>query len=109
MKKILVLSLAAAGALLVSAEADARVAVSLGINLPGVAVVAGAPAYVAPPAVYAPAPVYYGAPAVGYVPGAVAYYGPGPYYRPGLVVYPGYRHGYYGPAYYHGGRWAGRR
>lgn len=84
MIKPVILALATAGAVLGSASAHAggHVSWSVGINLPPVGVVVGAPAYPAYP-VYAPAPVYV-EPAPVYAP----VYEPAPvYYRPAPVVY----------------------
>jgi hypothetical protein len=92
MTKSIMLALAAAGAMLCSASANAggHVSWSIGINAPAVgAVVSSGPAYGYPAygypvyesyPVYAPAPVYVQPAPVYYSP-APAYYGPPPYYR----------------------------
>ena len=112
MTKSIILALAAAGAVLCSADANARghVSWSIGINAPVVgAVVSNGPAYGYPaygypvyesyPA-YAPAP-YYVEPAPVYYGPAPVYYGPPAYYR---------HHGYYGGGRaYHSGYRSGYR
>jgi len=59
-----------------------HVYVGVGIGLPGLAVVAGAPVAVVPPYYYGP-----------------GYFAPG-YYGPGFVSGPVYGYGYYGRPYY---------
>ena len=94
MTKSIMLALAAAGALLSSASANAggHVSWSVGINVPAVGVavsngpVYGYPVYESYP-VYAPAPVYVQPAPVYYQP-APAYYGPPAYY------YRHHRHAY---------------
>jgi hypothetical protein len=90
----------AAGALFAGSAANAGV--SVGINLPGLAI-GVAPGYYAPSPVYsAPAPVYYNAPQPYYAPAPV-YYRPAPvyynappvYYRPAPGYYRNHGHGYY--------------
>ena len=99
------------------AQARSDVSWSVGIGAPGVSVgVANGYGYVAPPVVYAPAPVYMPPPRVVYTPPPVVYvlravyyappvvdapprpdYGPGPYYRD---YDRGHRHGHgYGHGY----------
>jgi len=105
MNKTIILALATSGALLCSANAEARghVSWSIGINAPVVgAVVSGGPAYGYGYPVYESYPVY--APAPYYVQPAPVYYGPGPvvygppayYYRHNHYGYRGYRGGYGG-------------
>ncbi len=114
--RMLMLSFAAAGALLAAGAAEARVAWSIGFDAPGVSTVVSnrpvyraAPIYVAPEVVYAPAPVYRSVPryvappVVRYLPAPVVY-GPPVYDRPApVVVHPGYRAD--GGEHRHGGRW----
>jgi len=115
MTKSIILALAAAGAVLCSADANARghVSWSVGINAPVVgAVISNGPAYgYGYPAygypVYESYPAY--APAPYYVQPAPVYYGPAPviYGAPAYYYHGhGYRgHGYYGNGYYgHGQR-----
>jgi hypothetical protein len=95
-----VLAVAALGT---TGAAQAHVAVSVGIGLPGIAIGIPAPVYVAPqPVYYAPAPVY--------VQPQAYYVRPAPVvYAPPVVVapYPVYRAGWVGPRYY-GEGWRGR-
>lgn len=100
MKKTSILAFAAAATLLCTGAAEARVAWSIGVDLPGVeTVVSNAPVYreaprlyVAPPVVYAPVPVYAPAPlytpppVVRYVPAPISYDAPPVYYRPAPVI-----------------------
>ena len=97
MTKSILLAVAAAGTLALSAQAHAggHVAWSVGINLPPVGVAVGnAPVYAPAYPVYAPAPVY--SPAPVYYESAPVYAPPPVYYRPAPVVYGapyyGYRH-----------------
>ena len=95
-----VLAVAALGA---TSAAQAHVAVSFGIALPGIAIGVPAPVYVTPPAYYAPPPPVYVQPQAYYAP-------PQPYYaQPAYVsgyVAPVavYRTAWVGPGYYYG-RW----
>ena len=94
MKSILVVALAAAGALCAGTAQAGHVAWSIEINTPVVAtVVSNAPAY---PVLYAPAPRAYLAvpPVAFYEPEPV--YAPAPYYAPAPVYYPRYG-GHYRP------------
>lgn len=105
--KTLVFSLTAAGCLLGATVANAGVAWSVDIGVPGVAAVVGsrlayrpvprfysAPAMVyAPAEVYSPAPVY-APPVLEYAPAPIGYYEPPRLYRPApVVVYPAFRAG----------------
>lgn len=100
-QRIVGVALALAG-LLAAGSAQAHVDVTVGIALPGVSAVIGAPVYRAyPPApVYVePAPVYvepapvYVEPAPVYLPPR-AYYRPAPVYAPAPVVWVGERDGW---------------
>lgn len=88
----------AAGALFATASASADVNWSIGVGVPGVAVVN-------PPVYYEPAPVYSAPPPVYYQPPPRVYYRPPPpvyYYGPPAPVY-------YGPDYRYGHRHHHRR
>ena len=91
----LVAGLGAAGV----AQARSDVSWSVGIGAPGVSVgVTNGYGYVAPPVVYAPAPVYVPPPRVVYNP--PVYYAPRPvYYAPPVVYAP--QRPYYGPGPYY--------
>jgi hypothetical protein len=97
--------LAAASAVTLSGAAHAGTHWSVGIN-------------VAPPLIYAPAPVYYPprvvyrTPVPMYEPGPIYYYGAPAYYGGAAVIYgaPVYAGGWYGHRHGWGqGRWAHRR
>jgi len=89
----------AASALFATASASADVSWSIGVGVPGAAVVN-------PPVYYAPAPVYAAPPPVYYQPPPRVYYRPPPpvYYRPGPVYYGPPAPVYYGPDYRYGHR-----
>jgi len=102
MNKTIILALAASGALLCSANAEARghVSWSIGINAPVVgAVVSNGPVYGYP--VYESYPVY--APAPYYVQPAPVYYGPAPVVYGPPAYYYGSHYGYRGYRGYRGG------
>jgi hypothetical protein len=96
MTKSIMLALAASGALLCSANANAggHASWSVGISAPAVgAVVSNGPAYGYGYPVYESYPVY--APAPVYVQPAPVYYGPAPaYYGPPAYYYRHHRHAY---------------